>query len=214
VLEFEHKLWAERPDAVLAGVDEVGRGPLAGPVYASAVVIASADADSFLEGPLAGLTDSKKLTEASRERFCALLRSLPGVRIGIGSASVAEIDRMNILRATHLAMRRAVLDLGDPQPDHILVDGLPVKGLPSPSTAIVKGDAQSLLIAAASVVAKVTRDHLMAELDAAHPGYGFASNKGYGTAEHLAALQRLGVSPVHRRSFAPVADILAPKLDL
>ena len=192
----------------------MGRGPLAGPVYASAVVIAPADADSFLEGPLAGLTDSKKLTEASRERFCALLRALPGVRIGIGSASVAEIDSMNILRATHLAMRRAVLDLGDPQPDHILVDGLPVKGLPSPSTAIVKGDAQSLLIAAASVVAKVTRDHLMAELDAAHPGYGFASNKGYGTAEHLAALQRLGVSPVHRRSFAPVADILAPKLDL
>ena len=192
----------------------MGRGPLAGPVYASAVVIAPADADSFLEGPLAGLTDSKKLTEAARERFCALLRSLPGVRIGIGSASVAEIDRLNILRATHLAMRRAVLDLGDPQPDHILVDGLPVKGLPSPSTAIVKGDAQSLLIAAASVVAKVTRDHLMAELDAEHPGYGFASNKGYGTAEHLAALQRLGVSPVHRRSFAPVADILAPKLDL
>ena len=132
----------------------MGRGPLAGPVYASAVVIAPADADSFLEGPLVGLTDSKKLTEASRERFCALLRSLPGVRIGIGSASVAEIDSMNILRATHLAMRRAVLDLGDPQPDHILVDGLPVKGLPSPSTAIVKGDAQSLLIAAASVVAK------------------------------------------------------------
>ena len=121
---------------------------------------------------------------------------------------------MNILRATHLAMRRAVLDLGDPQPDHILVDGLPVKGLPAPSTAIVKGDAQSLLIAAASVVAKVTRDHLMAELDAQHPGYGFASNKGYGTAGHLDALRRLGVSPVHRRSFAPVADILAPKLDL
>ena len=214
MLEFEHKFWAERPDAVLAGVDEVGRGPLAGPVYASAVVIASADADSFLEGPLAGLTDSKKLTEASRERFCALLQSLPGVRIGIGSASVAEIDRLNILRATHLAMRRAVLDLGDPPPDHILVDGLPVKGLPAPSTAIVKGDAQSLLIAAASVVAKVTRDHLMAELDTIHPGYGFASNKGYGTAEHLDALRRLGVSPVHRRSFAPVADILAPRLDL
>ena len=214
MLEFEHKLWAERPDAVLAGVDEVGRGPLAGPVYASAVVIASADADSFLEGPLAGLTDSKKLTEAARERFCSILRSLPGVRIGIGSASVAEIDSMNILRATHLAMRRAVLDLGDPQPDHILVDGLPVKGLPAPSTAIVKGDAQSLLIAAASVVAKVTRDHLMAELDARHPGYGFASNKGYGTAEHLAALRRLGVSPVHRRTFAPVADILAPTLNL
>ena len=214
MLAFEHTFWSGHPGAVLAGVDEVGRGPLAGPVYASAVVIASADADSFLEGPLAGLTDSKKLTEAKREHFHGLLHALPGVRIGIGSASVAEIDSLNILRATHLAMRRAVLDLGDPPPDHVLVDGLPVRGLPCPSTAIVKGDAQSLLIAAASVVAKVTRDHLMAELDAQYPGYGFAANKGYGTAEHLEALRRLGVSPVHRRSFAPVADILAPRLDL
>ena len=212
MLAYEHTFWDKDPSAVLAGVDEVGRGPLAGPVYASAVVIASADADSFLEGPLAGLTDSKKLTEAKREHFHGLLHALPGVRIGIGSASVAEIDSLNILRATHLAMRRAVLDLGDPPPDHVLVDGLPVRGLPCPSTAIVKGDAQSLLIAAASVVAKVTRDHLMAELDAQYPGYGFAANKGYGTAEHLEALRRLGVSPVHRRSFAPVADILAPRL--
>ena len=212
MLAYEHTFWDKDPSAVLAGVDEVGRGPLAGPVYASAVVIASADADSFLEGPLAGLTDSKKLTEAKREHFHGLLHALPGVRIGIGSASVAEIDSLNILRATHLAMRRAVLDLGDPPPDHVLVDGLPVRGLPCPSTAIVKGDAQSLLIAAASVVAKVTRDHLMAELDARYPGYGFAANKGYGTAEHLEALRRLGVSPVHRRSFAPVADILAPRL--
>ena len=214
MLAYEHTFWDKDPSAVLAGVDEVGRGPLAGPVYASAVVIASADADSFLEGPLAGLTDSKKLTEAKREHFHGLLHALPSVRIGIGSASVAEIDSLNILRATHLAMRRAVLDLGDPPPDHVLVDGLPVQGLPCPSTAIVKGDAQSLLIAAASVVAKVTRDHLMAELDAQYPGYGFAANKGYGTAEHLEALRRLGVSPVHRRSFAPVADILAPRLDL
>ena len=212
MLAYEHTFWDKDPSAVLAGVDEVGRGPLAGPVYASAVVIASADADSFLEGPLAGLTDSKKLTEAKREHFHGLLHALPGVRIGIGSASVAEIDSLNILRATHLAMRRAVLDLGNPPPDHVLVDGLPVRGLPCPSTAIVKGDAQSLLIAAASVVAKVTRDHLMAELDAQYPGYGFAANKGYGTAEHLEALRRLGVSPVHRRSFAPVADILAPRL--
>ena len=213
MLSFEHSFWDRDPGIVLAGVDEVGRGPLAGPVYASAVAIAPADADSFLEGPLAGLTDSKKLTEARREHFSATLHLLPHVRIGIGSASVAEIDAMNILRATHLAMRRAVLALGDPQPAHVLVDGLPVKGLPCPSTAIVKGDAQSLLIAAASVVAKVARDHLMAELDAQYPGYGFAANKGYGTAEHLEALRRLGVSPVHRRSFAPVADILAPRLD-
>ena len=135
MLAYEHTFWDKDPSTVLAGVDEVGRGPLAGPVYASAVVIASADADSFLEGPLAGLTDSKKLTEAKREHFHGLLHALPGVRIGIGSASVAEIDSLNILRATHLAMRRAVLDLGDPPPDHVLVDGLPVRGLPCPSTA-------------------------------------------------------------------------------
>lgn len=214
MLKFEHTFWDRNPETLIAGVDEVGRGPLAGPVYASAVVIPSADADVFLEGPLAGLTDSKKLTGAKREYFHDLLFSMPQVRIGIGSASVEEIDEINILRATHLAMRRAVLALGDPQPDHILVDGLPVKGLPRPSTAIVKGDAQSLLIAAASVVAKVTRDRLMDRLDAQYPGYGFAAHKGYGTAAHLEAIRRLGVSPVHRRTFGPVADILAPKLDL
>ncbi len=214
MLALEHGFWDRDPGLVLAGVDEVGRGPLAGPVYASAVAIASADADSFLAGPLAGLTDSKKLTEARREHFSEVLHSLPNVRIAIGSASVAEIDSLNILRATHLAMRRAVVALGDPQPAHVLVDGLPVKGLPCPSTAIVKGDAKSLLIAAASVVAKVARDHLMEELDAQYPGYGFAGNKGYGTAAHLEALRRLGVSPAHRKSFAPVADILAPRLDL
>lgn len=214
MLKFEQTFWNSNPATVIAGVDEVGRGPLAGPVYASAVVITSADAESFLEGPLKGLTDSKKLTEAKREYFHDLMRSMPTIRIGIGSASVAEIDKLNILRATHLAMRRAVIDLGDPQPDHILVDGLPVKGLPRPSTAIVKGDAQSLLIAAASVIAKVTRDRLMVELDSQYPGYGFAGNKGYGTAEHLDALHRLGVTPIHRRSFTPVANILAPQFDL
>ena len=212
MLEYEHGFWSGSPGAVLAGVDEVGRGPLAGPGFASAVAIAPADVDSYLEGPLAGLTDSKKLTRAARERFCRTLGELPGVRIGLGSATVEEIDQLNILRATHLAMRRAILDLGDPQPAHVLVDGLPPKGLPVPFTAIVKGDAQSLLIAAASVVAKVRRDAVMAELDATYPGYGFASNAGYGTPEHLAALKSLGASPVHRRSFAPVAEIIAPSL--
>ena len=195
-------------------MDEVGRGPLAGPVYASAVVIASADADSYLDGPLSGLTDSKKLTAAARSRFCSVLMELPGVRIGLGSASVEEIDDLNILRATHLAMRRAILDLGSPQPVHALVDGLPPKGLPVPSTAIVKGDAKSLLIAAASVVAKVRRDALMVEMDALYPGYGFASNAGYGTKAHLDALRTLGPCPIHRRTFAPVADIIAPTLGL
>ena len=195
-------------------MDEVGRGPLAGPVYASAVVIASADADSYLDGPLSGLTDSKKLTAAARSCFCSVLMELPGVRIGLGSASVEEIDDLNILRATHLAMRRAILDLGSPQPVHALVDGLPPKGLPVPSTAIVKGDAKSLLIAAASVVAKVRRDALMVEMDALYPGYGFASNAGYGTKAHLDALRTLGPCPIHRRTFAPVADIIAPTLGL
>lgn len=214
MLEFEYSVWNDSKVSVIAGVDEAGRGPLAGPVFASAVTISRKDIERLFSGPLAGLTDSKKLTEAKREHFFALLRELPEVRIGIGSASAAEIDSINILKATHLAMRRAVLALGDPPAEHVLVDGLPVKGLPCPSTAIVKGDAKSLLIAAASVVAKVSRDHLLLEFEQKYPGYGFASHKGYGTAEHLAALKRLGPTPEHRRSFAPVADIIAPTLGL
>ncbi len=214
MLAHEHAFWKLSPAAVLAGIDEAGRGPLAGPVFASAVCIAEADSDRLAAGPLQGLTDSKQLTAASRERFHDLLRSLPEVRIGVGVCTASEIDDLNILRATHLAMRRAVLALGDPQPVHALVDGLPVKGLPVPSTAIVKGDAQSLLIAAASVIAKVERDHEMAALDARYPGYGFAAHKGYGTKAHLEALRRLGPTPEHRRTFGPVADILAPRLDL
>lgn len=214
MLEYEHNLWVGSDVTVIAGVDEAGRGPLAGPVFASAVSIRREDIKRLSEGPLAGLTDSKKLTEARREYYFRLLRELPEVRIGIASASAAEIDSLNILRATHLAMKRAVLALGEPPAQHVLVDGLPVKGLPCPSTAIVKGDSKSLLIAAASVMAKVTRDHLLLEFEERYPGYGFASHKGYGTAAHLAALKRLGPTPEHRRSFAPVADILAPELPL
>lgn len=214
MLVFEHAFWNENPSVLLAGIDEAGRGPLAGPVFASSVLIPSEAIDRLADGPLAGLTDSKKLTERRREKFLELLRSLPEVRIGIGSASVAEIDELNILRATHLAMRRSLLDLGDPLPGHALVDGLPVRGLPVPSTPIVKGDAQSLLIAAASVVAKVTRDHLMVELDKQYPGYGFAKHKGYGTKAHLEALKQLGPTPVHRMTFAPVANLFAPTLGL
>ena len=128
----------------------------------------------------------------------------PRVRWAVGQASPEEIDSINILRATHLAMRRA-LDGLPALPDHALVDGLPVKGLPIPHTALVKGDARSLLIACASILAKVTRDRLCLELDAQFSGYGFAKHKGYGTAAHLAALRRLGPSPCHRRTFAPVA---------
>ena len=215
MLTFEHDYWREHPAGVLAGVDEAGRGPLAGPVYAGAVVIRCEAIEELYNGPLAPLTDSKRLTASRRERFFALLESHADIRTGIGVASVAEIDALNILNATHLAMRRAVQALGDPLPDFVLVDGLPVRGLPCDSRALVGGDGRSLLIAAASVMAKVARDRHMRELDERYPGYGLAANKGYGTRQHLEALERLGVSPVHRRSFAPVAerlqDLLFPR---
>lgn len=207
LLEFERRFWAANPCAALAGVDEAGRGPLAGPVSAAAVSIAPGRAEELLAGPLDGLIDSKQLTPPRRERFHDLLCSLDGVSIGYGEASAAEIDGINILRATHLAMRRA-LEALSPPPAHALVDGLPPSNLPCPFTAIVKGDAKSLLIAAASVVAKVRRDRYMDSLEAKFPGYGFASHKGYGSKEHLDALRRLGPCPEHRKSFGPVKDCL------
>lgn len=206
MLEYERSFWKTSPAMVLAGIDEAGRGPLAGPVFASAVSIDEAAIESLAAGPLAGLTDSKKLTAAKREHFHEILLSLPEVRTSVAFSTAAEIDSINILKATHLAMRRAAEGLVPP-PAHVLVDGLPVKNLPCPSTPIVKGDAKSLLIAAASVMAKVERDHLMLELDAKYPGYGFAIHKGYGTAAHLDALRRLGPCPEHRRTFRPVSDL-------
>jgi len=188
-------------------VDEAGRGPLAGPVVAAALVMTPAAAEAGFAGPLRDLNDSKQLTAARREAFYDALTHTPDAWIGVGWCDVAEIDDLNILCATHLAMRRALLDL--PQlPDHALVDGLPVKGLPCDSTAIVKGDAKSLLIAGASVVAKVLRDRRMRELDQRYPGYHFGQNKGYGTHDHTLALLRLGPCPEHRRSFRPVQDAL------
>jgi ribonuclease HII len=196
---------------IVAGVDEAGRGPLAGPVTAAAVVMDL----SLLQGNAAelfeGLTDSKQLSEARRESYLSLLQDTDGIHIGIGTASPAEIDQINILQATHAAMRRALSAL-DVAPDRILVDGRPVPNLSAPSHAIVKGDALSLSIAAASVVAKVTRDREMCEMDTKYPVYGFARHKGYGTREHLAALAEHGPCPLHRRSFAPVRDIEQPKL--
>lgn len=209
-LSYERRLWAATPGLVLAGVDEAGRGPLAGPVAAGAVSMPQALAEAQLSGPWAGLTDSKRLSEIVRERFFEELRSTPGVRIGVGWASVAEIDSLNILRATHLAMARALAELGEPPPGFALVDGLPVRGLPCPHEAVVKGDAKCFLISAASIVAKVNRDRLMVSLESRYPGYGFADHKGYGTAEHLDALRRLGPCPEHRRSFGPVAELVAP----
>jgi ribonuclease HII len=182
----------------VAGVDEAGRGPLAGPVVAAAVILPE-------DGAPDGLDDSKKLSPARREQLFAALIGDPRVRFAVGSSYAGEIDALNILRATHLAMRRALAAL-DPQAIHVLVDGRPVPDLPAPQTALVGGDGLSLSIAAASIIAKVTRDRQMAEWDARFPQYGFARHKGYGVPEHLAAIHRHGPCLIHRRSFAPVAQ--------
>lgn len=182
----------------VAGVDEVGRGPLAGPVYAAAVILDPARLPE-------GLDDSKKMSETRRDKaFNAIMTS--ALAVGIGVASVEEIDRINILAATMLAMRRAV-DRLSVAPVHALIDGNKVPALPCPADAIVKGDSKVLSIAAASIIAKVTRDRVMSELDLAFPGYGWARNKGYGTADHMEALARLGPSVHHRTSFAPIAQL-------
>jgi len=205
LLPYEQEAWATGILRV-AGVDEAGRGPLAGPVVAAAVLFEKDFLEAEAEASLAGLDDSKKLSAKRREFFYALLSECPQVRAGIGRASVEEIDSLNILRATHLAMARALGKIAPP-PDLALVDGLPVKGLPVPHRAIVGGDAASLSIAAASVMAKVTRDRFMVKLAATYPGYDFERHKGYGTQAHLEALRRLGPCPAHRRSFAPVSQL-------
>jgi ribonuclease HII len=187
---------------LIAGVDEAGRGPLAGPVVAAAVILP----DDFT---LEGLTDSKKVSAAKREKFYDILTATAEILWAAAAATVEEIERLNILRATHLAMARAIEALPR-KPDHALVDGLPVRGLPIEHTALVDGDSLSLSIAAASIVAKVTRDRLMVELDARHPQYGFARHKGYGVNEHLEALRKHGPCPEHRRTFAPVAQAQFP----
>ncbi len=183
----------------IAGVDEVGRGPLAGPVTAAVVVLDP-------ERVPAGLDDSKRLSPARRTALAAELAVC--AEVSVAHASVEEIDRLNILAASHLAMCRAVAGLARP-PDHLLIDGnLLPPGLPCTAEAVVKGDARALSIAAASIVAKVARDAIMAALAAEFPGYGWERNAGYPSAAHRDALLRLGVTPHHRRSFAPVHKIL------
>lgn len=182
---------------LVAGVDEVGRGPLAGPVLAAAVV---------LRRPVEGLADSKTLTASRRERIARALED--SAWIGIGAASTAEIERLDVLRASLLAMQRAVARLPI-RPVRVLVDGNRAPELPIPVACIVGGDALVPEIMAASIVAKVLRDRLMARLDRRWPGYGFAANAGYPTAAHRAALRRLGPCPHHRRTFRPVAEALA-----
>jgi ribonuclease HII len=184
---------------VVAGVDEVGRGPWAGPVTACAVVLDPAKIPE-------GLNDSKKLTEARRDVLAEQIEAVADV--SIGWASVEEIDTLNIRQATFLAMRRAIDGLAQ-APTHALIDGNAIPpDLPCPATSVIKGDGRSVSIAAASIVAKVRRDALMKELAVMHPGYGWETNMGYGTAKHSAGLHDLGVTPHHRRSFAPIHKIL------
>lgn len=187
----------------VVGIDEAGRGPLAGPVVACALVLP----DGF---DLDGITDSKKLSPAAREKAFLRLNATSGVLVGIGQIDAPEIDRINILQATHKAMRlalAALLPLPDGETDAVLVDGLPVPNLHVNCRALVKGDSLSASIAAASIIAKVTRDRLMSgPVHDAHPQYGFASHKGYGSPTHLAALREFGPCPYHRRTFGPVAQ--------
>ena len=193
------ELERELGDPVM-GIDEAGRGPLVGGVYAAAVSVPLALAERLLAGEWSEINDSKKLSERKRERLAETIKATTGCRWAVASASPAEIDELNILNATHLAMRRAADAVGA---EHILVDGLPVKTLPQ-ARSVVKGDAKSLLIAAASILAKTSRDADCLRLERLYPGYGFAKHKGYPTAEHLAALARLGPCPEHRMSFGPV----------
>lgn len=186
-------------DQLVAGVDEAGRGPLAGPVVAAAVIL-------HPERPISGLGDSKKLTAKRREELCGVIQSR-AVAWAVGRAEVEEIDSINILQASLLAMRRAVLALS-PQAQTVLVDGNQCPQVPCSVEAIVRGDATVPSISAASIIAKVWRDREMLEMDRHYPGYGFAQHKGYGSRAHLDALQRLGVTPLHRRSFAPVRKLL------
>ena len=195
---LEHELYKQGYTAV-CGVDEAGRGPLAGPVVAAAVIL-PLDSEQLPE-----VFDSKQLSAGQRDELFDKLYALPGIQISVAEASVEEIDRLNILRATHLAMRRAVDGLN--QADFVLVDGLPVQ-FTLPSRNIIKGDAKCASIAAASIIAKVTRDRFMEQAAEKFPQYAFDTHKGYGTAEHLERLKKHGPSELHRKSFRPVRELL------
>ena len=196
MLAYEKELYAQGIE-LIAGVDEVGRGPLAGPVVAAAVILPKGC-------KIPGLNDSKKIPKAKhKEIYEAVLQN--AIAIGVGVKDNHVIDQVNIYEATKLAMMEAIGQL-EPQPQHLLIDAMKLD-LPISQTSIIKGDANSLSIAAASIVAKVTRDQMMEEFDRKYPGYDFAQNAGYGTAKHLAGLDQLGVTPIHRRSFEPVKSM-------
>lgn len=207
-LEYETALG----DPVM-GIDEAGRGPLVGGVYAAAVFCPVELARRLMGGEWRAVNDSKKLSPKSREALAATIRSTQGCRWAVAFASAEEIDSLNILRATHLAMRRAAENVDPEGKFKILVDGLPVPTLPN-STNVIGGDAKSLLIAAASILAKTARDADCLRLEREYPGYGFAKHKGYPTKDHIAALERLGPCPEHRRTFGPVAKLLRADDDL
>jgi ribonuclease HII len=200
-LSHECELW-RNGTALVAGTDEAGCGPLAGPVVAAAVMFPSTWLESGLLAKLRGLNDSKQLTQEQREKFYAIITTHPDIRYGIASMDVEMIDRINIRQAAWRAMNLA-LDQLMPRPEHVLVDGLRIKWLPYAHTALVDGDCKSYSIAAASVLAKVTRDGMMVQLDKDYPGYGFAGHKGYATPQHIAAISALGPCAKHRRSFWP-----------
>ena len=196
MLAYEKELYTQGID-LIAGVDEVGRGALAGPVVAAAVILPE-------NCKIPGLNDSKKIPKSKhKEIYEAVLQN--AIAIGIGIKDNQVIDQVNIYEATKLAMMEAIGQL-DPQPQHLLIDAMKLD-LPIPQTSIIKGDANSLSIAAESIVAKVTRDQMKEEFDKEYPGYDFAQNAGYGTAKHLAGLHKLGVTPIHRRSFEPVKSM-------
>ena len=189
LMVFEHRF---EEYGLIAGIDEVGRGPLAGPIMAGAVILPK-------DHPILYLNDSKKLSEKKREELYDVIMK-EALAVGIGMASEQRIDEINILNATYEAMREAIGKLV-PGPDVLLNDAVKIPGVTIRQVPIIKGDAKSASIAAASIVAKVTRDRLMVQYDEIYPGYGFARNKGYGTAEHIAALKEMGPCPIHRRSF-------------
>jgi len=204
-LGHERELW-QKGLSYVAGVDEAGCGPLAGPVVAAAVMFPCGWAEAGLYGKLRGLNDSKQLTEEQREHYYAIITSHPDIRSGVACVDVEMIDQINILQAAHRAMHLALSQLA-PAAEHALVDGRRVRSMQIPHTPIIKGDCRSYSIAAASVLAKVTRDRIMKDLDGLYPDYGFAEHKGYSTPQHLEAIARLGPCPIHRRSFSPFRPV-------
>jgi ribonuclease HII len=196
LLHHERQQW-QNGRQIVAGVDEAGRGPLAGPVVAAAVVFPPSLSDTF------GINDSKKLSPKNRERLKPLIEDI-ALAIGVGIVDHIDIDRINILQATYKAMQIAVQQLSF-MPDFVLIDGRGIPDLEMPCESIIKGDSKSVSIAAASIIAKVTRDHIMIDMHEKYPHYGFTQHKGYGTKKHIQAIREHGLSPIHRRSFRPRA---------